>query len=47
MTPVEQEVLMALTSGIQSEVASYVFYLEAAKKNAADSVKEVLEKLAH
>ena len=47
MTPVEQEVLMALTSGIQSEVASYVFYLEAAQKSAADSVKGVLEKLAY
>ncbi|MDF1545751.1 MAG: ferritin family protein [bacterium] len=47
MTPVEQEVLMALTSGIQSEIASYVFYLEAAKKSEAKNFKEVLEKLAY
>ena len=47
MTPVSSEVLNALSAGIQSEVASYVFYTEAAKKAEAAGFKEVLEKLAH
>ena len=46
MTPVHPDVLAALSSGIQSEVASYVFYLEASKKSIASDHKEILEKLA-
>jgi rubrerythrin len=46
MTPVHPDTLAALTSGIQSEVASYVFYLEASKKSEAAEVKDVLQKLA-
>lgn len=46
MTPVHPDTLMALTAGIQSEVASYVFYLEAAKKTEASQHKETLKKLA-
>lgn len=46
MTPVHPETLQALTSGIQSEVASYVFYLEASKKTLAREHKAILEKLA-
>jgi rubrerythrin len=40
------EILDALTSGIQSEVASYVFYLEAAKKIGSDKLKTLLRELA-
>ncbi len=47
MSPVHPDTLSALTAGIQSEVASYVFYLEASKKSVARQHKEVLEKLAH
>ena len=46
MTPVQPETLMALTAGIQSEIASYVFYREASKKNETEQHKETLEKLA-
>jgi len=46
MTPVNQEILQALTSGIQAEVASYVFYREALKKQEAEKIKSVLEELA-
>ncbi|MEW6411198.1 MAG: ferritin family protein [Candidatus Zixiibacteriota bacterium] len=46
MTPVHPDTLAALTAGIQSEVASYVFYLEAAKKTFAAEHKDILEKLA-
>jgi len=46
MTPVHPDTLAALTSGIQSEVASYVFYIEAAKKSEASEIKEVLQRLA-
>ncbi len=46
MTPVNQEILQALTSGIQAEVASYVFYREAIKKQEADQIKSVIEELA-
>lgn len=37
---------MALTAGIQSETAAYVFYIEASKKTQAKQFKDVLEKLA-
>lgn len=46
MAKAHPDTLAALTSGIQSEVASYVFYLEASKKAEAQEHKEVLEKLA-
>lgn len=46
MTPVNPDVLQALTAGIQSEVAAYVFYIEAAKKTEAVQFKDVLQKLA-
>ena len=46
MTPVNPQVLMALTTGIQAEAASYVFYVEAAKKAQAADFKDVLKKLA-
>jgi len=46
MTPVHPDTLSALTAGIQSEVASYVFYLEAAKKSDP-GMKATLEQLAH
>jgi rubrerythrin len=43
---VHPEILDALTSGIQSEVATYVFYLEAAKKVKEEQIKQTLENLA-
>jgi len=46
MTPVHPDTLSALTSGIQSEVASYVFYTEAAKRSDMSQVKSILEELA-
>ncbi|HDL01471.1 MAG TPA: hypothetical protein ENH23_04485 [candidate division Zixibacteria bacterium] len=47
MTPVHPDTLQALSTGIQAEVASYVFYIEAAKKANNDAQKEILQKLAH
>lgn len=46
MSPVKPEILNALSVGIQSEVASYVFYIEAAKKSQVSEFRDVLEKLA-
>ncbi|NOY88680.1 MAG: hypothetical protein GXO93_04710 [FCB group bacterium] len=48
MAKAHPDTLAALTAGIQSEIASYVFYLEASKKAEAEAQehKEVLEKLA-
>lgn len=46
MTPVHPDTLAALTSGIQSEVASYVFYIEAARKAEAAEHQDILKKLA-
>lgn len=46
MSPVHPDILAALTSGIQAEVASYVFYREAIKKQETLKIKEVLEELA-
>ncbi len=46
MTPVNPQILTALSTGIQSEVAAYVFYIEAAKKSEAREFRDVLEKLA-
>ena len=47
MTPVHPDTLSALSTGIQAEVASYVFYLEAAKKADTNEHKDILEKLAY
>lgn len=47
MTPIHPDTLSALTRGIQSEVASYVFYIEAAKKTDNDEHKQILKKLAY
>jgi rubrerythrin len=46
MSPVSKETLKALTTGINSEIASYVFYLEASKQQTATRIKSVLEELA-
>ena len=46
MTPVDKETLQALTAGIQSEVAAYVFYYEALKMTDSDKIRKVLERLA-
>jgi rubrerythrin len=46
MAKAHPEMLQALTAGIQSEVAAYVFYYEALKKVDSDKIKDVLEKLA-
>ena len=46
MAPVHPNTLLALSAGIQSEVASYVFYLEAMKKADDSHMKELLGKLA-
>lgn len=46
MSAVHSDTLAALTSGIQSEVASYVFYVEAVKKVDDSELRESLEKLA-
>ena len=46
MTPVHPDTLAALTAGIQSEVASYVFYVEASKKTETFRIKDALQKLA-
>jgi len=46
MTPVNQELLAALTTGIQAEVASYVFYREALKKQETAQITKILEDLA-
>jgi rubrerythrin len=46
MPPVNPDVLAALTAGIQSEVASFVFYLEASRKGQTTVIKDMLEKLA-
>ncbi|MCP4581059.1 MAG: ferritin family protein [candidate division Zixibacteria bacterium] len=40
------EILKALTRGIESEIAAYVFYLEAMKKVDDTSFKSILEHLA-
>jgi rubrerythrin len=46
MSPIHPDTLAALTSGIQSEVASYVFYVEASKHAFAAEYKDMLQKLA-
>ena len=46
MTPGNQATLQARTSGIQAEVASYVFYREALKKQSVAEIRNILEELA-
>lgn len=46
MSAVHPDTLAALTSGIQSEVAAYVFYVEAAKKVDDSQLRESMEQLA-
>jgi rubrerythrin len=46
MTPINSEILNALTTGISAEIASYVFYLEAAKRPEAAEFRKTLEDLA-
>jgi rubrerythrin len=46
MSPVSRQTLDALTAGIKSEVAAYVFYVEAARKQALAEIKQTLQKLA-
>lgn len=46
MSPVSKDILKALTTGINAEIASYVFYIEASKKKGAAEIKSVLEQLA-
>ncbi len=47
MSPVDPNLLEALAHGIKSEVASYVFYTEAIKKEEAQPFRDALEKLAY
>jgi len=42
----KQDILEALTSGINSEIAAYVFYLEALKKVDDEALKKILSDLA-
>lgn len=46
MTPVNPKVLDTLNWGISSEIKSYVFYIEAAKRAPDDTSREALTKLA-
>jgi len=46
MTPVHPDILAALTTGIQSEAATYVFYLESSKKAESRDIRETLQRLA-
>ena len=40
MSPVSKETLSALTTGINSEIASYVFYLEASKRQISTEMRQ-------
>ncbi|UCD17678.1 MAG: ferritin family protein [Candidatus Zixiibacteriota bacterium] len=46
MAPVHPDILAALTAGIQSEVASYVFYREVFRRYDDDLITETLRILA-
>lgn len=46
MTPVNTKILESLNYGINQEIKSYVFYLEAAKQVKSEEFKETLLKLA-
>lgn len=43
---VNPEILEGLSTGIQSEIAAYVFYIEAIKLTEAINIKDILENLA-
>lgn len=47
MTPVNPEILAALSAGIKAEVAAYVFYTTALKLPAAAKFSDVLERMAY
>jgi len=47
MTPVDPQVLQALSAGIKAEAAAYVFYVTAGKKPQAAPFREVLDRMAH
>ena len=47
MAPNDPSTLLALSAGIQSEIAAYVFYLEAIKKVKNQELEEILTKLAY
>jgi len=46
MTPVSKETLEGLNAGINSEIAAYVFYVEAAKNPKSVEFRQILEDLA-
>jgi rubrerythrin len=46
MSPVSKDTLKALTTGINSEIATYVFYVEAARMDVSAQIRPVLEDLA-
>ncbi len=46
MTPVNPKILESLNYGINQEIKSYVFYLEAARKVATEKFRDTLLKLA-
>ncbi len=46
MPSVHPNTLLALSAGIQSELASYVFYLEASKQTDRADLRQLLQKLA-
>lgn len=46
MTPVNPGILNAISAGISSEIASYVFYMEASKMPQTAEIKSILEGLA-
>lgn len=47
MTPVNPEILAALSAGIKAEVAAYVFYTTALKSTRTAQFSEVLERMAY
>ena len=47
MAKAHPSTLLALSAGIQSELASYVFYLEAIKKVGNKELEDILTKLAY
>lgn len=46
MSPVSKETLAGLTAGINSEIAAYVFYVEASRKDISSEARTILEDLA-
>jgi rubrerythrin len=47
MTPVNPEILAALSAGIKAEVAAYVFYTTALKLTKTEQFSAVLERMAY